>query len=344
MHSVITALSETGFSDGELAHAAGVIRAGGLVAFPTETVYGLGADALNKDAILKIFAAKGRPADNPLIAHIAGMEELSLLTDTPDERALHLADVFWPGPLTMIFKRRPSVPKELSAGMDTVAVRMPSHPVAQALIRLAGTPVAAPSANLSGRPSPTCAKYVIEDMMGRADEIVAAGDCTFGIESTVLSFMAETPTILRPGAITKEMLEGVIGPVALHHAATEQLTNGEQAASPGMKYKHYAPKADVILVEGPGFAAFAEEKLAAPGTAAMCFSDTAKALCGLPRVFSYADRDEESMQGHRIFTLLRDMDEMGIATVYCEAPEKKGVGLAVYNRLVRAAGFEVIRL
>ncbi len=343
MQTRVTVLDESRPLEPQLRHAADTLRRGGLVAFPTETVYGLGANALDRQAVLNIFAAKGRPADNPLIAHIASFEGLHRLTDEVDARAQKLAEAFWPGPLTMIFTRRAQVPAELSAGMDTVAVRMPSHPAARALISLAGVPVAAPSANLSGRPSPTCGRYVQEDLMGRVDEIVIDGDCAVGIESTVLSFSGPEPIILRPGAVTKEMLEQVIGPVRLHHAATENLKEGEKAASPGMKYKHYAPEAHVILVEGPGFAPFVRDKLNET-TAAMCFLETANELPEGAPVFPYASRSDERSQGARIFTLLRDMDKRGFTKVYCEAPEKSGVGLAVYNRLVRAAGFEVIRL
>lgn len=343
METHVTTLTDRLPLEAQLRRAANTLRQGGLVAFPTETVYGLGANALDKMAVLKIFAAKGRPADNPLIAHITDFDEVYQLTEQVDERAKKLAKAFWPGPLTMIFTRRKDVPAELSAGMDTVAVRMPSHPAARALISLAGVPVAAPSANLSGRPSPTCGRYVLEDLMGRVDEIVVGDDCKVGIESTVLSFSGKEPVILRPGAVTKEMLEQVIGPVRLHHAATESLKEGEQAASPGMKYKHYAPEAHVILVEGKGFARFVKEKLNET-TAAMCFEETAEKLPKNSPVFVYASHSDEQNQGAKVFTLLRDMDKRGFTTVYCEAPEKTGVGLAVYNRLVRAAGFEVITL
>lgn len=226
-----------------------IIRAGGLVAFPTETVYGLGANGLDGCAVEKIFAAKGRPGDNPLILHIAKKSDLKQLWKHVPDKARQLADAFWPGPLTMVYLKSDIVPPQVTAGLSTVAVRMPEHKTALALIRAAGVPIAAPSANLSGKPSPTCAQHVLDDLDGCIDAIIDGGDCRVGVESTVLSLVG-TPTVLRPGGVTREMLESVIGHVDIAHAVLNPLKNGETAASPGMKYKHYAPECDVVIADG----------------------------------------------------------------------------------------------
>lgn len=231
--------------------ASDLLRRGGLVAFPTETVYGLGADALNRDAVLSIFAAKGRPADNPLIVHIHDRSQLNDLCEIPP-LAEPLMDAFWPGPLTLLFVRKPVVPPEVTAGLPTVAIRMPSHPVAAAMLRACDLPVAAPSANTSGRPSPTAAAHVLEDMNGKIPLILDGGSCDVGLESTVLDLCHGRPTILRPGGVTKEMLESVLGQeVLLAGSILRPLGENEVALSPGMRYKHYAPKGTVTLVEGP---------------------------------------------------------------------------------------------
>ena len=227
-----------------------VIRSGGLVAFPTETVYGLGANGLDGEAVNKIFEAKGRPNDNPLILHIAKKSDLKDLWKSVPERARLLMDEFWPGPLTMVYLKSSRVPEEVTGGLDTVAVRMPDNRTALALIRAAGVPIAAPSANLSGKPSPTTADHVKADLNGRIDVIIDGGPCNIGVESTVVSLMGGAVTILRPGGITREMLEAVIGPVNLSPAVLAPLKPGEAAASPGMKYRHYAPDAQVIVGTG----------------------------------------------------------------------------------------------
>lgn len=226
-----------------------ILRAGGLVAFPTETVYGLGANGLDGDAVRRIFEAKGRPGDNPLILHVAKKNDVKQLWTRIPDAARTLMDAFWPGPLTLIFNRSSAVPDEVTAGLETVAVRMPDNKTALALIREAGVPVAAPSANTSGKPSPTMAEHVRHDMEGKIDLIIDGGPCRFGVESTVLSLVGK-PTILRPGAVTKEMLEAVAGPVALAPSILAPLKAGETAASPGMKYRHYAPDAEVLVAEG----------------------------------------------------------------------------------------------
>ena len=322
--------------DASIRRAAALLRAGELVAFPTETVYGLGADALNAEASARIFAAKGRPADNPLIAHIAGENGLAgLIAGEPCACARALMRAFWPGPMTLIFPKSPRVPREVTAGLDTVAVRMPSHPVARALIRAAQTPIAAPSANRSGRPSPTTAAHVLEDMEGRIPLILDGGPCEVGLESTVVDVTGVRPRILRPGGVTLEMLEGVVGDVDVDEGVLHQLQAGSQARSPGMKYKHYAPKGEVTIVTGPRAAQeIARLYDAADGRAAiLAFS---QADYGARRVYRLKNAPGE------LFAALRQLDEDGMETIYAEDVPTTGVGLAVMNRLMRAAAFRVV--
>lgn len=322
--------------DASIRRAAALLRAGELVAFPTETVYGLGADALNGEAAARIFAAKGRPADNPLIAHIAGESGLAgLIAGEPCACARKLMRAFWPGPMTLIFPKSPRVPREVTAGLDTVAVRMPSHPVARALIRAAQTPIAAPSANRSGRPSPTTAAHVLEDMEGRIPLILDGGPCEVGLESTVVDVTGARPRILRPGGVTLEMLEGVVGDVDVDEGVLHQLQAGSQARSPGMKYKHYAPKGEVTIVTGPRAAQeIARLYDAADGRAAiLAFS---QADYGARRVYRLKNAPGE------LFAALRQLDEDGMETIYAEDVPTTGVGLAVMNRLMRAAAFRVV--
>lgn len=322
--------------DASIRRAAALLRAGELVAFPTETVYGLGADALNGEAAARIFAAKGRPADNPLIAHIAGESGLAgLIALEPCACARKLMRAFWPGPMTLIFPKSPRVPREVTAGLDTVAVRMPSHPVARALISAAQTPIAAPSANRSGRPSPTTAAHVLEDMEGRIPLILDGGPCEVGLESTVVDVTGARPRILRPGGVTLEMLEGVVGDVDVDEGVLHQLQAGSQARSPGMKYKHYAPKGEVTIVTGPRAAQeIARLYDAADGRAAiLAFS---QADYGARRVYRLKNAPGE------LFAALRQLDEDGMETIYAEDVPTAGVGLAVMNRLMRAAAFRVV--
>lgn len=322
--------------DASIRRAAALLRAGELVAFPTETVYGLGADALNGEAAARIFAAKGRPADNPLIAHIAGESGLAgLIALEPCACARKLMRAFWPGPMTLIFPKSPRVPREVTAGLDTVAVRMPSHPVARALICAAQTPIAAPSANRSGRPSPTTAAHVLEDMEGRIPLILDGGPCEVGLESTVVDVTGARPRILRPGGVTLEMLEGVVGDVDVDEGVLHQLQAGSQARSPGMKYKHYAPKGEVTIVTGPRAAQeIARLYDAADGRAAiLAFS---QADYGARRVYRLKNAPGE------LFAALRQLDEDGMETIYAEDVPTAGVGLAVMNRLMRAAAFRVV--
>lgn len=321
--------------DASIRRAAALLRAGELVAFPTETVYGLGADALNGGAAARIFAAKGRPADNPLIAHIAGESDLSgLIAGEPVPCARALMRAFWPGPMTLIFPKSARVPREVTAGLDTVAVRMPSHPVARALISAAQTPIAAPSANRSGRPSPTTAAHVLEDMDGRIPLILDGGPCEVGLESTVVDVTGARPRILRPGGVTREMLEGVVGAVDVDEGVLHQLQAGSQARSPGMKYKHYAPRGEMTIVTGPRAAQeIARLYDAAGGRAAiLAFS---QADYGARRVYRLKNAPGE------LFAVLRQLDEDGVETIYAEDVPTNGVGLAVMNRLMRAAAFRV---
>ncbi|MDD4546128.1 MAG: L-threonylcarbamoyladenylate synthase [Oscillospiraceae bacterium] len=323
--------------------AAELLRQGETVAIPTETVYGLAANALDHKAVCRIFEAKGRPQDNPLIVHISDINRLEeLVTDIPNSARI-LADKYWPGPLTMIFNRSLIIPESVSAGLSTVAVRMPSHPVAQAIIKAADLPLAAPSANRSGSPSPTTVAHVLQDMQGRIPAIVDGGECEVGVESTVVDLTGKQPKLLRPGVITPEMLISALGGVGIHPAVKTKLQDNEPAVSPGLKYKHYSPKANVLLVKASPqrFTDFVNGQKG-EGTAAMCFDGEEGAL--LVPFVTYGSRHDSKAQAHRVFDALRRLDEIGAATVYCSCPDEKGIGLAVYNRLLRAAGYEVIQL
>lgn len=327
-------------SQEQIADAARIIKSGGLVVMPTETVYGLGADAFNKQAVANIFKAKGRPMDNPLIVHIGAIKDLKRIVSDIPEKALILARAFWPGPLTMVLPKAQCVPDEVSAGLDTVAVRYPSHPIAETLILLSGTLIAAPSANLSGSPSPTELKHVVDDMNGRVDAILDGGSCEVGLESTVISLVGDVPRLLRPGGVTVDEIESVIGKIELDPAVTEKLREGEKAASPGMKYKHYAPQARVVVVKGSDeqyirYVNSQDKK----GIGAICFDEDAEKL-NVP-FFSLGPKDDQAAQAKNLFSVLRSVDEAGIALAYARCPRLDGVGLAVYNRLIRAAGFEV---
>jgi L-threonylcarbamoyladenylate synthase len=314
------------------------------VGIPTETVYGLAADARNPEAVRQIFAAKGRPADNPLIVHIAGMEQLEEIAQEVPPLAKRLAEAFWPGPLTMILPKRDSIPMVTSGGLDTVGIRMPSHPVAQALIRLSGVPIAAPSANRSGYPSPTTAVHVLRDMQGKIAAVVDGGACCVGVESTVIALEdSKTVRILRPGFVTKEMLETVAEKVLLDPAILHALQEGQTVRSPGMKYRHYSPKAGVVLVEGTweAFVRFLSETEPQSGVYALVFAEDDASALSVP-CLSYGNDGAE--QAQQIFSKLREFDDIGATKVYVRAPKPEGVGLAVYNRLIRAAGFEVIQV
>ena len=324
-----------------------VIRSGGLVVFPTETVYGLGANGLDGEAVLRIFEAKGRPADNPLILHIAKKSDAKPLWRHVPDTARRLMDEFWPGPLTLIYLKSDIVPDEVTAGLDTVAVRMPEHRTALALIRAAGVPIAAPSANLSGKPSPTRIEHVLEDMDGRADVIIDGGPCAVGVESTVLSLVG-APTILRPGGVTREMLEAVIGPVRVANAVLHPLGENETAASPGMKYRHYAPDCEVVVAEGsPRSAAaiinreYARAELDGKNCVIFATEQTKSYYKGKKYVI-IGDRDMPGTLCASLFAALRD-DSEGVDCIFAEAVPAEKQGLAYMNRLLRASGFTVLR-
>lgn len=332
-------------SPADIETAAAYLRQGELVGIPTETVYGLAADATNADAVVKIFEAKGRPQDNPLIVHVTSLAEIEpLVTDFP-EAAKVLADVFWPGPLTIVLPRTDIIPSSVCAGLPTVAIRMPSHPVARELIRVSGRPLAAPSANLSGSPSPTTAAHVMADMTGRIPAVVDGGNSDVGLESTVVSLDGDTIRVLRPGGISPEMMRQVWPKVTVDKAVTQPLGEGVKATSPGMKYKHYAPKARVVLVRSSAeaYAAFVNRKAAEEeGIMALCFDGEETALA-VPYL-TYGRREDADDQAKRLFDALRRLDDYDATLVYAACPSTDGVGLAVYNRILRAAGFEVIEL
>ncbi|QAT49508.1 threonylcarbamoyl-AMP synthase [Caproiciproducens sp. NJN-50] len=323
--------------------AAHIIRNGGLVGMPTETVYGLAANAFDGTAVRKIFEAKGRPQDNPLIVHISNLDQIEKLAVRLPESAKKLAKTCWPGPLTMVLEKSDLIPFEVSAGLPTVGIRFPSHPVAQALISAAGVPIAAPSANRSGFPSTTTAEHVMRDMDGKIDAVLDGGPCGVGVESTIVTLASDPPRLLRPGGITLEQLRSVLGRVDVDPAVMNPLPKGARPLSPGMKYKHYSPKANVVILSG-GERAYADyvNSHAEPGVAALCY-DGEDRLLRVPAVCYGAERDTGA-QARELFESLRRLDDIGAKTVYARCPAPDGVGLAVYNRLMRAAGFEVLSL
>lgn len=329
--------------------AAAILRDGGLVAFPTETVYGLGADALNPEAAGKIYQAKGRPSDNPLIVHISCMEDLQKIAAHVPAQARQLAGHFWPGPLTMIFEKREIVPAETTGGLDTVAVRMPSHPAALALIRAAGGYIAAPSANTSGRPSPTLAEHVAQDMEGRIPMILDGGAVGIGIESTIVDFSEEIPMVLRPGYVTPRMIKEVIGEIRIDPGLLgDDLSIRPKA--PGMKYKHYAPKAELVLVNG------AQEKVqqtindltrkaVESGKAAGVIGTDESCGCyyyGI--VKSIGTRNDEDTIARHLYGILREFDEQNVDVIYSESFSTPRIGQAIMNRMLKAAGHQVIEV
>ena len=293
-------------SENDILTAGKIIAAGGLVAFPTENVYGLGANAFDDDAVKKIYKAKGRPSDNPLIVHIANKEDIVPLVKEVTPKAQALIDAFFPDALTIILNKSDKVGNTVSGGLDTVAVRMPKNETARRLIEKSGCPIAAPSANTSGLPSPTRAKYVIDDMMGKIDAIIDGGDCAFGVESTVITLACDPPVLLRPGAVTKEMIESVIGDIKVAPAVLEGMKDDEVAASPGMKYKHYAPKAKVVMVDADKntYERFVNSQKDA---FALCFDDD---NVSIPKI-TYGKEDNDLSQAREVFDALRELDEMG---------------------------------
>lgn len=331
--------------------AAGVIRAGGLVAFPTETVYGLGADGLSASAVGRIFAAKGRPQDNPLILHVATPEDARRVVSGIPPLAQRLMERFWPGPLTLVLPKRPEVPDEVTAGLATVGVRMPDNTVALTLIAESGVPIAAPSANASGRPSPTSADHVIADLAGRIDMVLDGGPSLVGVESTVLDMTSSPPQVLRPGGVSVEELEEVLGVVAVAPADLLSAGHGGAVPSPGMKYTHYAPKTPVVLVEGEPRAVArrilreVEAWRAAGGRAGvMCSRETEWLYAGNADVVRVAgSRNDPATVAAALFATLRSFDADGLDVVFAEGFDQAGLGFAIMNRLRRASGGRIIR-
>ena len=326
----------------DVALAAKLIREGGLVAFPTETVYGLGANGLDAGAVLHIFEAKGRPQDNPLILHISEPREMENICHDIPQAAWLLAERFWPGPLTMVLPVRDNVPKRTTAGLDTVAVRCPKTAATRELIRLAGVPVAAPSANRSGKPSTTTAAHVLHDMDGRIDAILDGGACEVGVESTIVDLTGERPRLLRPGGVTPEELKALLGVLDIDRAVLGQIANDAVVRAPGMKYKHYAPAAEVIIVSGSSEAAARYiRRHFGDGDATLCFAEELPLYGGCnPTAYGRLDAPQTLSAG--LFAALRDLDRPEIRTIYARCPEGGGLAYAIGNRLKKAAGFHVV--
>ena len=336
--------------DEELAEAAGILRKGGLVAFPTETVYGLGANGLDEEAAKKIYAAKGRPSDNPLIAHISAPEELEALAAEIPCFAKRLMELYWPGPLTMVFKKKEIVPYGTTGGLDTVAVRMPSDPIARALIRLAGVPVAAPSANRSGRPSPTTADHVWQDMAGRIEMIIDGGPVGIGVESTIVDVTGPVPVILRPGAITMEMVRDALGQVEIDPAIVGPIKEGVRPKAPGMKYRHYAPKARMTLVEGEmeqvvrAINRLAREALKQGERVGIICTDESRFCYPAGMIRSVGIRAREETVAHNLYAVLREFDDLEADVIFSESFPDDQIGQAIMNRLSKAAGYHIIKV
>lgn len=322
--------------------AAAILRRGGLLGIPTETVYGLGADALNEDAVSRIFLAKGRPQDNPLIIHVPDASWLERYCRSVPPAAYQLAERFWPGPLTMILPRRDIVPLQTTGGLETVGVRCPNHPVTLAIIEAAGVPIAAPSGNTSGRPSPTTATHMIEDMDGRIDGIVDGGPCTVGVESTIIDLTVTPPRLLRPGGLPLESLRQVLGEVAVDKAVTGLLAAGERPRAPGMKYRHYAPHAPVTVVTGePERSARRIQGLLSDTAGVICFDEYAPLFPG-HIIHKLGPAADKSAQARHVFDALRTFDGTDVTEIFAQCPDDGGLGLAVANRLKKAAGFHLI--
>ncbi len=323
--------------------AAEILKKGGLVAIPTETVYGLAASAFSGESLKKIYKAKGRPSDNPLIVHISQKAELYDLVTEVSEKAEKCLDAFWPGPFTAVLPKSKKIPAEVSGGLDTVAVRCPKNQIARAVIKASGLPLAAPSANSSGLPSPTSADHVIKDLKGKIDAILISPDCEVGVESTVVSFAVEPPRLLRPGGVTAEEIKALVPDLVIDPAVLDRLEDDEKAASPGMKYKHYSPVASVTLVSGKSgdFARYCNEN-SHKFDLALCFDEDLKDI--KIKALSLGGKEDYEAQAEKLFARLRELDDLKLKSVAVHAPSKKGMGLAVYNRLIRAAGFKVVKL
>ena len=332
-----------------LKRAGKIIRDGGLVAFPTETVYGLGGDALNPMSSKKIYAAKGRPSDNPLIVHVANMDDLAAIVQEVPDAARKLADAFWPGPLTMIMNKNEKVPYETTGGLDTVAIRMPNNEIALELIRQSGGYIAAPSANTSGRPSPTVARYCVEDLSGKIEMIIDGGQVGIGLESTIVDLTSQVPMILRPGYITAKMLEDVLGEISIDKTIIDS-SSTERPKAPGMKYRHYAPKGDLMIVQGSQSQVVdyindrAKEAEASGKRVGVIATDDTKSLYQASIVKSVGNREDESTIAHELFKVLREFDDENVDVMFSESFDDSGIGQAIMNRLLKAAGHHIIVL
>ena len=328
----------------QISAAADILRQGGLVGIPTETVYGLGANALDAEAVNKIFEAKGRPQDNPLIIHVPDASWLERYCREVPETAYRLAERFWPGPLTMILPKREIVPYRTTGGLETVGVRCPNHPVTLAVIAAADVPIAAPSGNTSGRPSPTSAADMLEDMDGKIDGIFDGGPCGVGVESTIIDLTCQPPRLLRAGGLPLEELERVLGTVLVDKCITQLMTDGERPRAPGMKYRHYAPKAPVTVVTGDGKKSAAYIAAHAPeGAGVICFSEFRAQFPGCV-VHELGPEGDKSEQARRVFDALREFDATDVTEIFAQCPDDAGLGLAIGNRLKKAAGFHVVEV
>ena len=348
MQTRVVKIDSADIDSESMKEAARLIAEGELVAFPTETVYGLGADALHSQAAKKIYAAKGRPSDNPLIVHISKFKDLEMIAKEVPEQARKLSDAFWPGPLTMIVWKNEKVPYETTGGMDTVAVRMPNHPVALKLIEESGCLIAAPSANTSGKPSPTEASHVALDMDGRIPMILDGGEVGIGIESTIIDLTEEVPMILRPGYITQEMLEEVLGEEVRMDPGIIALDSERKPKAPGMKYKHYAPKADLVLVEGETdrvveeINRLTEEKQAAGRVVGIIATDETKDCYKADYIVSIGARADEDAIARHLYKILREFDDLNVDAIFSESFATPRIGQAIMNRLLKAAGHQVV--
>lgn len=347
MNTIIRRIDENFIDESVLSEATDILKRGGMVAFPTETVYGLGADALDEKASAKIYSAKGRPSDNPLIVHIGEVSQLESLVKEIPVSAKLLMDKFWPGPLTIIFNKSGIVPRGTTGGLSTVAIRMPDHKIARELLRYSKVAIAAPSANTSGRPSPTKAEHVIEDMTGKIDMIIDGGEVGIGIESTIVDVTSSVPVILRPGYITKEMLEEVVGEVEIDRAIIEPMAKDVRPKAPGMKYKHYAPKADLTMFKGELDSVIKHiNNLATSDTGkgkkvGIIASEETKHLYECGEILSIGTRKDEDTIAHNLYSVLREFDSMNVDVIYGETFEENRLGYAIMNRLLKAAGYHV---
>lgn len=350
MVTKVIEIDSTNIDKDKLRVAADALKEGKIVAFPTETVYGLGANALNSAAVEQIFVAKGRPSDNPLIVHIADKDKVYELTESIPEKAIALMDKLWPGPLTLVFKKSSIIPRIITAGLNTVAIRMPEHPVARELIRLADIPVAAPSANVSGKPSTTTAQHVLHDLDGKIEMIIDAGSSRVGLESTVLDMTVDPPMLLRPGGITPKQIEEIIGHIEIDKTILGKVNIDNVPKCPGMKYKHYAPKAQVILVKSKDInnqvikICELAEKISSEGKKVVVFAtDQTVNRYKDYEVISMGDRNNPETIASSIFSLMREFDDKGVEVILAETVDENGVGLAIMNRMVKAAGYNIIQ-